>query len=193
MPNKSNLHTLLPFKNVRSFQKTAVNTQCGHPYLSAVIQFLFLPSHTSLLFCPSTCFSPPFLHHLPLFAGYINAHRLYFICTLTAVWRSSNVSQKAMKCTTMTDSKFPMSGLYLCTMIRTVADYFGRCSAFFPQKGLGKHFFLPFRLHQESFSFCKQLYVTKKSFFFFCYSFIKEMQKNTKKGKLSLYLFSLLV
>lgn len=113
------------------------------------------------------CFSPPLLPRSPLFAGYINAHRLYFmphdsdICTLAAVWRDSNVSQKPTKPTTMTDSNFQIDVLYLCAMIHTVADCFLLCSAF-STNGLGKHFSLSLCLHPESFSSYEQLYVTSK-------------------------------
>lgn len=80
------------------------------------------------------------------------------ICCLTAVWRSSSVSQKAMKCATVTQSKFHTSGLYLCIMIHTVADYF--VEMFYRSlKRPWKALFSPLRLHPESFSFRKQLYV----------------------------------
>lgn len=110
MPNKSSMST------------TALNTHCGHFSLVS-------PPPSVSLHNARACLS--------LFASYINAHRLYLmphdsnICTLTAVWRTSSVSQK---CTTMTDCKFHTTGLYLCTMIHTVADYFLEMFCLFPKR-----------------------------------------------------------
>lgn len=130
------------------------------------------------------CFSPSF-PSLPLFAGYINAHRLYFmphdshICTLTAVWRSSNVSQKAMKCTTMTDSKFHTSGLYLCAMIHTVADYFLEMFCLFPKRPW-EAFFFPSEIAPRKF-FLLQAALCNEQIFFCCY-FVEVIEKNGKRS-----------
>lgn len=98
-----------------------------------------------------------------LFGGYICSQVVFYtsrFCTLTAVWRSSNISQKAMKCTTMTVSNFHMSGLYLCVMIHTVADYLFGDVLPFSQKALGSIFFCLLDCIQKVFPSCKQLYVT---------------------------------
>lgn len=99
--------------------------------------FLPIPAPCLLL-----CSSP--------FTGYISAHRLYFmphdshICSLTAVWRSSSVSQKAMKCTTVTDLEtFLLVGYIYAQWFTYICSWmlFWRCSAF-SQKDLGSTSFL---------------------------------------------------
>lgn len=120
----------------------------------------------------SQILAPVSLHSLffLLFAGYICSQVIFYasrFCTLTAVWRSSNIYQKAMKCTTMTVSNFHTSGLYLCVMIHTVADYLFGDVLPFSQKALGSTFFCLLDCIQKVFPSCKQLYVTNHFSWYF--------------------------
>lgn len=63
-----------------------------------------------------------------------------------------------------THTKFHTSGLYLCAMIHTVADYFLEMFCLFPKRPWEAFYFL-LDCTQKVFSSCKQLYVTYKLLF----------------------------